>query len=172
MENNKGFSLIEVLITLVLTVIGILGMVAMQTKAIQYTAGSVTQSSAVILTEDLLEVLRSNRDVIYNNKNKLKDDSKYFKAKGESFDDLSCDTYGGFPSAENPEEQLCVWAKYAQALLPGVTNDVLEDNYYIENDSNSVRIGVAWKVKNGECVDSVKNDDGDDICLYSIVAEI
>jgi len=172
MKNNKGFSLIEVLITLVLTVIGILGMVAMQTKAIQYTTDSVTRSSAVILTEDLLEVLRSNKDVIYNNKSELKDDSKYFKAKGESFESLSCDTYSGFPSAENPEEQLCVWVEYAKALLPGVTDNVLKDSYYIENDDNSVRIGVAWKVKSGECVDSVKNDDGDDICSYSIVAEI
>lgn len=172
MKNNKGFSLIEVLITLVLTVVGVLGMVAMQTKAIQYTTDSVTRSSAVILTDDLLEVLRSNRDKIYSNANKLKDDSKYFKKKGDSFDDLSCDTYEGFPSAASPEKQLCVWAKYAQALLPGVTDDILKNYFYIVNESNSVRVGVAWKFKNNECVDKIKNDDGDDICLYSIVAEI
>lgn len=172
MKNNKGFSLIEVLITLVLTVIGVLGMVAMQTKAIQYTTDSVTRSSAVILTDDLLEILRSNRDKIYDDDNILKIDSKYFKGIGEDFSDMSCDTYGGFPSAENPEKQLCVWVKYAQALLPGVTNNVLKDNYFIGIDSNSVRIGVAWKVKAGECEDSIVNDDGDDICLYSIVAEI
>lgn len=171
MKYSQGFSLIEVLITLVLTVVGVLGVVAMQTKAIQYTTDSVTRSAAVMLVDDLLEVLRSNRDKIYNNNNKLRDDSEYFKKRGDAFSDLSCKTYDGLPSAENPKQQLCVWAKYAQTLLPGVTEEVLKNGYYVEKDGNAIRIRVAWQVKVGECTDKIAGD-GYDLCLYTMIAEI
>ena len=166
MKNSRGFSLIEVLITLVLTVIGVLGMVAMQTKAIQYTAESVTRSTAVMLVDDMLELLRSNRDKIYNKKSELIVDSKYFKKEGESFPVLNCNAYDSLTSAEDPETQLCVWAQHAKALLPGVTDEVLKSNFYIEqvDSTNAIELGVFWVGKADEC--------GEDLCTYSVVVEI
>ena len=57
---SNGFSLIEVMVTLVLTTIGILGMVAMQGRSIQYSQDAVHRNAAVMLTGDLLEIIRTN----------------------------------------------------------------------------------------------------------------
>ena len=174
MKNSQGFSLIEVLVTLVLTTVGVLGMVAMQTKAIQYTNDSVTHTKAVLAVDDLIEILRSNRDKIYNSKNGIQEDSKYFKAAGEAFSDLTCDTYSGFAGANTPEKQLCVWVKFAQASLPGVTNEVLKNNFTIvptvdEDDTvNEVEISIAWAVKVGECPGALEAE----LCSYTVAVEI
>ncbi len=174
MKKNQGFSLIEVLVTLVLTVVGVLGMVAMQTKAIQYTNDSVTRTKAVLAVDDLIEILRSNRDKVYDGKNTLKADSEYFKAAAEDFTDLTCDTYSGFAGADTPEQQLCVWAKFAQASLPGVTNDVLKNDFTIvptinEVDTiNKIEISIAWAVKVGECLDAPEAE----LCSYTVAVEI
>ncbi len=168
MKNSQGFSLIEVLITLVLTVIGVLGMVAMQTKAIQYTNDSVTRTTAVIVVDDLLEILRSNRDEIYNNKSEIKTDSAYFKAKGTAFSDLECDTYDNQAGANTPDKQLCVWAMLAKAFLPGVTDNILKDEFSIKATANKIDISIAWKVKVGECSDAPESE----LCTYSVAVEI
>lgn len=168
MNNSQGFSLIEVLITLVLTVIGVLGMVAMQTKAIQYTNDSVTRTAAVIVVDDLLEILRSNRDKIYDNKSKIKNDSAYFKTKGTAFSDLGCNTYDNQAGADTPDKQLCVWAMLAKAVLPGVTDEMLKDEFFINATANKIDVGVAWKVKVGECSDAPEAE----LCTYKVAVEI
>ena len=51
-KNSQGFSLIEVLVTIVLTTVGILGMVALQSKSIQYTQDAVNRNTAIALTNE------------------------------------------------------------------------------------------------------------------------
>ncbi|MFT0211623.1 type IV pilus modification protein PilV [Pseudomonas sp. F1_0610] len=58
---KNGFSLIEVLITLLIVSIGILGLAAMQLKAIQSTNASIQRSHAVWLMQDLVERMRTNK---------------------------------------------------------------------------------------------------------------
>src|SRR5690606_12856634 len=57
--NIRGFSLLEVLITILLISIGLLGMVAMQGRAIQYTQDSIERTNAAVLANELLEIVRS-----------------------------------------------------------------------------------------------------------------
>ena len=57
MRNSRGFSLIEVLVTIVLTTVGILGMVALQSRSIQYTQDSDNRNAAVTLANDLIEMV-------------------------------------------------------------------------------------------------------------------
>ncbi|MCR3769086.1 type IV pilus modification protein PilV, partial [Pseudomonas aeruginosa] len=49
MSRETGFSMIEVLVALVLISIGVLGMVAMQGRTIQYTQESVQRNAAAML---------------------------------------------------------------------------------------------------------------------------
>ena len=60
MHKQKGFSLIEVLVTLVLTTIGVLGMVVLQSKAVTYTSDASARDTAVTLTNELIEIMRSH----------------------------------------------------------------------------------------------------------------
>lgn len=60
MNKQKGITLIEVLITLLVTTVGLLGLAALQLNALQATADSNQRSQAVWLMQDLIERMRAN----------------------------------------------------------------------------------------------------------------
>lgn len=57
---SKGASLIEVMVALFVLAIGILGILALQSKSMQYTQASYAYSQAVYLANDMAERLRNN----------------------------------------------------------------------------------------------------------------
>jgi len=57
----SGFSLIEVLVSIVVLSFGLLGMVGMQSAALQSNREARTQSSAVFLARELAETIRGNK---------------------------------------------------------------------------------------------------------------
>jgi type IV pilus assembly protein PilV len=59
----RGFSLIEVLISIIILSIGLLGMVALQAAALQGNRSARVQSVAVTLARELADMLRGNKDV-------------------------------------------------------------------------------------------------------------
>ncbi|MHA6495300.1 type IV pilus modification protein PilV [Pseudomonas borbori] len=59
---SKGSSLIEVLITLLIFVVGLLGFAGLQLNALQSTADSSQRSQAVWISQELAERMRSNAE--------------------------------------------------------------------------------------------------------------
>ncbi len=59
---QRGFSLIEVLIALVILAVGVLGLAALQTTGLQYTHDSYIRSQATVIVYDLVERMRNNVD--------------------------------------------------------------------------------------------------------------
>lgn len=59
----KGFSLLEVLISIVILSFGLLGMVGLQAAALQANREARLQSTASSLARDLAEMMRGNKDV-------------------------------------------------------------------------------------------------------------
>ncbi|SEP42964.1 type IV pilus modification protein PilV [Pseudomonas sp. Snoq117.2] len=57
---QRGFSLIEVLVSLIVICIGVLGMVALQSRSLVQTQDSVLRNNAIMLAGDLIEMMRSN----------------------------------------------------------------------------------------------------------------
>jgi len=60
---SAGFSLVEVLVSIVVLSIGLLGMVGMQAASIQANREARLQSSAVVLARELAEMIRGNKDI-------------------------------------------------------------------------------------------------------------
>lgn len=60
-EKSKGFSLIEVLISLSILAAGLLGMTALQNEALQFNQAAFTDSQAQFLINDMVERIRANR---------------------------------------------------------------------------------------------------------------
>lgn len=56
-----GFSLVEVLVSIVVLSFGLLGMVGMQAAALQSNREARLQSSAVVLVRELAETIRGNK---------------------------------------------------------------------------------------------------------------
>lgn len=60
-RTNSGFSLIEVLVALFVIAIGVLGAVALQTRAVQAALESSQRSQALLLAEDMVDRIKNNR---------------------------------------------------------------------------------------------------------------
>lgn len=62
-QTQLGLTLIEVLVSLVVVSLGILGLIALQTKSLQNTQHHITQSTAVILSYSMSESLHADSAV-------------------------------------------------------------------------------------------------------------
>jgi len=62
--SNHGFSLIEVLVSLFVISIGMLGIVGLFTSSIRFTDSAYLNSQAIVLSYDLIEKIRANPQAI------------------------------------------------------------------------------------------------------------
>lgn len=60
--NNKGFTLVEVLVALLVLSIGLLAVASMQTNSLRSNYNALTRSKAVQGCEDILDRMRANRN--------------------------------------------------------------------------------------------------------------
>lgn len=165
-----GFSLIEVLVAVVLTCVGLLGMVALQGRALQYVQDSAQRNTAAALANDLVEMirLRSGGQPV---------PAGYLKSAGASFPGAPA-TCAITPDAA--DQQLACWAQRASALLPGA-RALLVDEFHICRSTGENRcaaagdvldIQLAWKVRPGECLDERAADTAETICRYRLRTRI
>ncbi|WP_312358491.1 type IV pilus modification protein PilV [Stutzerimonas balearica] len=179
---SNGFSLIEVMVTLVLATIGILGMVAMQGRSIQYTQDAVQRNAAVMLTSDLLEIIRANPTEIFQKAppsdpfySGFKNTSIFYKAAGSDFATAPADCPSNPKTAQEMRD---CWVASAQASLPGAA-DLFEDAFYVcrsstpgncDDKGSMLEIQLAWTVKAGTCPDD--RAPNDTTCIYRARAEL
>lgn len=176
-RRSHGFSLIEVLVTVLLISIGILGMVAMQARAISYTQDSVQRNTAAMLADELMETLRSDSNLVVNAAGLPLSSSAYYKAKGSTFPSVpnSCT-----PLPTAPDERLGCWAERARQALPGAGELMISDLHICRSPSPGVcdfskgaaiEIQLAWSVAAGTCLDANSASDST-ICHYRFRAEL
>ena len=192
MKNSQGFSLIEVLVTIVLTTVGILGMVALQSKSIQYTQDAVSRNAAVTLSNDFIEIMRAHKDDLFNkvppldySYTELKLSSSIYDAEG-SFEvsAAACPTSG---FAQTLDEEVGCWLKQVQETLPDASSLLdLEGSfmvcpsYKVEESSgkpicagtnykgSTLAIQLAWRSKESVCG---ANSDSD-VCTFTTRVEL
>lgn len=155
-NKSAGFSLLEVLITILLTAIGILGMVAMQGKAIQYTQDSVERTYAAMLANELLEIIRATPDSLDSS-----NDSPFFN----SLPSASAETCIEVDN-QIMQRQLGCWAAKARQLLPGAESlgdlfvaCVSSEPGVCNDNGSAVEIRMAWNASGEGCLDA-NNADG------------
>lgn len=173
-----GFSLVEVLVALLITCIGVLGMLAMQGRTISYAQDTVLRSHAAELADELMELMRTD---LYS----TQDGSAaqvlpppgwgYYKAANASFPSApaSCASLAALTASQ----RLACWAQRVNQALPGASD--LASEFYVcrtngntkcSNSGSAIEIQLAWRVKAGECLDA--NASGDDtICRYVLREE-
>lgn len=57
---NTGVGLIEVLVSLVILSVGLLGLLGLQTKVMQFNQGALYQTRATVLAKDIMDRMRAN----------------------------------------------------------------------------------------------------------------
>lgn len=167
--SNKGFSLIEVMVTLVLLTIGMLGLVAMQGRSIQYTQDSAQRNNAAMLATELMEMIRANP---------MSSDAYLLTELPAEDSDVSCD---GSAPVKNTEvtKQLTCWANNVRLLLPDATT--LKSEFHACRSKtpgtcdagSAIEIQLAWRAVGEGCLDANAAEDADpSICRLSIRGEL
>ena len=64
--NHRGFSLLEVVITLAITIVGLVGLGTLQIQANRATSDTGNRSQAVWMTQDLINRIRANSESAIN----------------------------------------------------------------------------------------------------------
>lgn len=174
LQTTRGFSLLEVLITILLTAIGILGMVAMQGRAIQYTQDSAQRTQAVILASELLEIIRTNPGSLETGS----DDTALFNtlptsATGDCVDAGSAETVVA--------DQLACWARKVREQLPGA--DDFGDQFYsclsptpgdndpCDSEGAAIEIQLAWRAVGNEICPNAAGEENP-YCTYRFRTQI
>ncbi|MEB0042448.1 MULTISPECIES: type IV pilus modification protein PilV [unclassified Pseudomonas] len=164
---SSGFSMIEVLVSLLVIVVGVLGMVGLQSKAIPYTQDSAQRNTAIMLADDLLELIRSNPN--------CGTIGSCQKLPGASFPTVpsAC-----IPTPISFNDQVGCWAVQAGNALPGASA-LLKTGFYVCNSAtpgdvtasscgtgSEIEIQLSWTVKTaGDCMDPSNSST---TCTYKI----
>lgn len=108
MKKNKGFTLIEVLIALVVLSIGLLGVAGLQAKSQQFSRNAYLNTQATVIAHDILERVRANpaglKSGSYNNPAATKQ--------------AGCFTLAGCNSDQMAENDMFEWADDVANKLP------------------------------------------------------
>jgi len=161
LKYNKGFSMIEILVALVILAIGLLGMATLMMNSLQTNQSAAMRSAATQAAYDLIERMRSNTD------------EKVLKNKKYEITRQAAITLGGtsIPSdncANCTAEQLAdhdikVWAYRLEEAVPGA-QVVIKSEGQVTIDSEAQNrlwcIGIFWKDSGGKDI----ADGGQQVC--------
>lgn len=160
---QSGFSMIEVLVAIIIISIGVLGLVAMQGRTIQYTQDASQRNVAAMLTRDLMELIRSNRDAVLAASGELSSTSNYYKALTGSFPTAgvaACRTAAGCTPAQMATDHLFLWTQQVRNSLPIDNNtlatylicrDSTPESEACDNIGSAIKIRTAWLSRNSDC---------------------
>jgi type IV pilus assembly protein PilV len=164
-SKNRGFSLIEVMVTLLLLTVGMLGLVVMQGRGIQYTTDAAQRNNALMLANEAMEMIRANPDqaASYN----------FLELPA----DVDCET--NIPASE-VNKQLGCWAKRARILLPDAEALKAEFRICRSNAPKTCDAGgaaymvqVAWRAASDNCMDDSPEAGNDpSICRLHLQGEL
>ncbi len=65
-KTNKGFSLLEVLIAMIILSVGLLGLASLQANTLKMNHGAYQRGQAVFLAYDMMDRMRANRTAALN----------------------------------------------------------------------------------------------------------
>lgn len=122
-HGEKGFTLIEVLIALVILAVGLLGMATLLTTSLQSSQGASRRSQASTLAYDIVERMRFNRE------RAITTDDYVLTTTSSATSSPSCAT-GGCTPAQQAQKDLAEWRAAVSTALPGATTAISRSNNY------------------------------------------
>lgn len=166
-RKNRGFSLIEVMVTLLLLTVGMLGLVVMQGRGIQYTTDSAQRNNALMLANEAMEMMRAAG---------AKDaDAHYLFNELPPSEDCENEL-----DASAVDKQLGCWAKRVRLLLPDA--EALKGEFQVcrsnapktcANNGSAFMVQVAWRAAGDDCMDDSPEAGNDpSICRLHLQGEL
>lgn len=122
----SGFTLIEVLVTVVILSLGLLGLAALHAASMRGTQGAYLRSQAASLGYQIADAMRANREAAR--------DQDY----DTSYDDNAA-SLGCAGSSSVAESDLCLWKDAIEARLPAGAGSVS-----VDTGSDVATVCVRW----------------------------
>jgi len=120
-NRQTGFSLLEVLVAIVVTSIGLLGLAAMQATGLRNNHSAYHRSQATVLAYDMADRMRSNVGSM----------ASYITPLGAATPVAGCKTTGGCTAAQLAQNDVAEWnASLASALSGGTGSIVLAGDIF------------------------------------------
>lgn len=162
--HQSGFALIEVLISILILSIGLLGAAGMFTRGIDYTIDTERRQMASMLANELMETMRGNTSTILNANGSPKDNlNGYATTSGTQLNSANCQT-----SSIAPSNQLNCWAARSIQLMPDLTDEFINANFSVTQQAGVVAVQVAWPSKSEQCLAANKDENEKNYCTYTI----
>lgn len=167
MNKCKGFTLLELMVTIIIISIGLLGMMAMQGRAIQHSTDTLNRTQAMMLANEMVEILRTQPT-------RMTTSATLFTGlptRGAG----SCTEISG---TDVVNQQIQCWGDRARRLLPGASGADIASQFYACLSTSegtcgagsAVEIQIAWRGTGEECMTSSGTDTG--ICTYRVRTQI
>lgn len=131
LHNARGFTLVEVLIALVILAIGLLGMATLMMSSLQSSQGAYMRSQASLLTYDIVERMRANREQA------LTSDAYVVTKNTAATSNPNCKGSGCTPSNQ-ARQDLYDWRKALEDNIPGSKASIARAN------TNEYTIEIEW----------------------------
>lgn len=151
-HRQTGFGLFEILMTIVVLAIGLLGLAAMQATGLKNNESAYRASQATVLAYDIADRMRSNMGGInsYLTANMTLDEAE---AAGIV---SGCKTTAGCSPSELAQTDLVEWSAALDADLPGATGLVVLDG-------TTYTVTVGWD----DDLDGAEDDEDDPTFVVS-----
>jgi type IV pilus assembly protein PilV len=135
-SRERGFSLLEILVALLVLSIGLLGLASLQATTSRFNYAAYLRSQATSLTYDMADRMRANRD----------------EALAGSYDAAAfpnpAPVCGAVAGATVAERDLSGWQSALACALPGGMGRIVRN-------ASTVTIGVSWDDSRGEAVPEI-----------------
>ncbi len=144
---NRGFSLIEVLIALVVLAIGLLGLATLQMTSLQFNSDAYLRSQATVLAYDIADRMRSNMTGVvagnYTVSTETDANAKVssYASCGTSGGTCDCTGTGSCSVANMAQYDLGTWYDRLDKTLPGssIKRATIEDR-----GNREFKITIKW----------------------------
>jgi len=133
---QRGFTLIEVLVTVIILAIGLLGLAGLQLGGLRYSFSAYQRSQATIMANDIVDRMRANRTVA--------EAGAYDIDIGDDPDDQDCTGVAANCTAANmADADLFEWKQALADILPAGDGSIV-------NNGNTFTITIQWDDTRGE----------------------
>ncbi|MDZ7663690.1 type IV pilus modification protein PilV [Thiohalophilus sp.] len=149
-SKQSGFTLIEVLVTVLILAIGFLGLAGLQLSALRNNNSAYERSQASILTYDIIDRMRANRDSALNGDydTNLTDAPTATDCRGSG---SNCNTTQLAQYDVNQWKcSLGDWNSHASCQALGMTGKLPKGDGSIELNSTEITVTVQWEDNRSE----------------------